>query len=274
MLPLQLALTAVCLLARAVARRPDRARPGARPGPPQRPRRRRDRAGRPSRPRHRARHRRRTRPVSRCGSTSATWSASSCSSRPVWCGRRGSAAAAAPPYCSSRCCSCRSCSFASPTSGPPVADRAPAGTGRGFGRVLVFVYGVFALAATGRSALQLATKASEAPVPYGLSAFAAVDLHRRHSGARHQPPPSGARRRRHRDGRSPRRGPHQLPSNHRTSRTRRCGRASARGTATSRSCCPSSVCGGSCAAAGPDYCADPWVRTGKRQGDLSRVCCL
>ena len=47
-------------------------------------------------------------------------------------------------------------------------------TGRGFGRVLVFVYGVFALAATGRSTLQLATRASEAPVPYGLSAFAAV----------------------------------------------------------------------------------------------------
>ena len=53
----------------------------------------------------------------------------------------------------------------------------PAGrsaTGRGFGRVLVFVYGVFALAATGRSTLQLATQASEAPVPYALSAFAAV----------------------------------------------------------------------------------------------------
>ena len=50
----------------------------------------------------------------------------------------------------------------------------PGGTGRGFGRVLVFVYGVFALAATGRSTLQLATKASEAPVPYGLSAVAAV----------------------------------------------------------------------------------------------------
>jgi hypothetical protein len=47
-------------------------------------------------------------------------------------------------------------------------------TGRGFGRVLVFVYGVFALAATGRSTLQLATQASEAPVPYSLSAFAAV----------------------------------------------------------------------------------------------------
>jgi hypothetical protein len=55
-----------------------------------------------------------------------------------------------------------------------VADPAPTGTGRGFGRVLVFVYGVFAVAATGRSALQLATKASEAPVPYGLSAVAAV----------------------------------------------------------------------------------------------------
>ena len=50
----------------------------------------------------------------------------------------------------------------------------PTGTGHGFGRVLVFVYGVFAVAATGRSTLQLATKASEAPVPYALSAFAAV----------------------------------------------------------------------------------------------------
>lgn len=55
-----------------------------------------------------------------------------------------------------------------------MADRSSTGTGRGFGRVLVFVYGIFALAATGRSTLQLATKASEAPVPYALSAFAAV----------------------------------------------------------------------------------------------------
>ena len=38
----------------------------------------------------------------------------------------------------------------------------------------MFVYGVFAVAATGRSTLQLATQASEAPVPYALSAFAAV----------------------------------------------------------------------------------------------------
>jgi len=54
-----------------------------------------------------------------------------------------------------------------------VADSGTAGTGRGFGRVLVFVYGVFALAATGRSTLQLATKASDAPLPYALSAVAA-----------------------------------------------------------------------------------------------------
>ncbi len=49
-----------------------------------------------------------------------------------------------------------------------------AATGRGFGRVLVFVYGIFALSATGRSTVQLATKAGDAPFPYALSAFAAV----------------------------------------------------------------------------------------------------
>jgi len=40
--------------------------------------------------------------------------------------------------------------------------------------VLVAVYGLFALAATGRSAVQIATKFHEAPVAYLLSAFAAV----------------------------------------------------------------------------------------------------
>lgn len=40
--------------------------------------------------------------------------------------------------------------------------------------MLVFVYGVFALAATGRSTLQLVTQADEAPVPYALSGAAAV----------------------------------------------------------------------------------------------------
>jgi hypothetical protein len=40
--------------------------------------------------------------------------------------------------------------------------------------VLVAVYGIFALAATSRSAVQLATRFSEAPLAYLLSAFAAV----------------------------------------------------------------------------------------------------
>jgi hypothetical protein len=54
------------------------------------------------------------------------------------------------------------------------AAHAPAPTGQGFGRVLVAVYGIFALAATSRSAVQLATKFDEAPLPYLLSAFAAI----------------------------------------------------------------------------------------------------
>ena len=54
-------------------------------------------------------------------------------------------------------------------------DKTPArSTARGFGRVLVAVYGLFALAATGRSAVQIATKFHEAPLAYLLSAFAAV----------------------------------------------------------------------------------------------------
>ncbi len=44
----------------------------------------------------------------------------------------------------------------------------------GPGRALVFVYGVFAVAATGRSAVQLGTEASRAPVAYSLSLVAAV----------------------------------------------------------------------------------------------------
>ena len=55
-----------------------------------------------------------------------------------------------------------------------MADRSATATGHGFGRVLVFVYGIFAFAATGRSSLQLATDAGEAPLPYTLSAVAAV----------------------------------------------------------------------------------------------------
>ena len=45
--------------------------------------------------------------------------------------------------------------------------------GRGAGRLLVAVYAVFALAASSRAALQLATRFDEAPVAYALSAVAA-----------------------------------------------------------------------------------------------------
>ncbi len=48
------------------------------------------------------------------------------------------------------------------------------GISHGLGRLLVFVYGVFALSATGRSSVQIGTKLHEAPLPYLLSGFAAV----------------------------------------------------------------------------------------------------
>lgn len=44
----------------------------------------------------------------------------------------------------------------------------------GLGRVLIAVYAILALAATGRSVFQLLTKFPEAPVAYSLSALAAV----------------------------------------------------------------------------------------------------
>jgi cytochrome bd-type quinol oxidase subunit 2 len=56
----------------------------------------------------------------------------------------------------------------------PDDDRRTASTGKGFGRVLVLVYGIFALAATARSVVQISTKFDEAPVAYLLSALAAV----------------------------------------------------------------------------------------------------
>jgi cytochrome bd-type quinol oxidase subunit 2 len=45
---------------------------------------------------------------------------------------------------------------------------------RGFGRVLVVLYALFALAATARSVVQLGTRFNEAPVAYVLSAVAAI----------------------------------------------------------------------------------------------------
>jgi hypothetical protein len=59
-----------------------------------------------------------------------------------------------------------------------VPEGAPASTGRpartGPGRVLVAVYAVFALAATSRAGVQLATDFAEAPLAYLLSAFSAI----------------------------------------------------------------------------------------------------
>ncbi|WP_402464722.1 hypothetical protein [Isoptericola aurantiacus] len=58
-----------------------------------------------------------------------------------------------------------------------MSGTAPASTGRtgqGFGRLLVAVYGVLALAAVGRSAYQVATKLEHAPVAYLLSLLAAL----------------------------------------------------------------------------------------------------
>jgi hypothetical protein len=53
----------------------------------------------------------------------------------------------------------------------------------GLGRVLLFVYGIFALSASARATVQIATKFSEAPLAYVLSAWRG-DLHRGHGGAR------------------------------------------------------------------------------------------
>ena len=57
------------------------------------------------------------------------------------------------------------------------ANDVPAGpvpTASGPGRILVAVYGVFALAASSRAGVQLATRFHEAPVAYLLSACSAV----------------------------------------------------------------------------------------------------
>jgi len=49
-----------------------------------------------------------------------------------------------------------------------------AATSTGFGRVIVFVYGILAFAASGRATFELTTKFTDAPFPYTLSIIAAV----------------------------------------------------------------------------------------------------
>jgi hypothetical protein len=57
---------------------------------------------------------------------------------------------------------------------PEPASPRPSSTRNGPGRLLVAVYGLFALSATARAAVQIATKFSHAPVAYLLSALAAA----------------------------------------------------------------------------------------------------
>ncbi|TCC53375.1 hypothetical protein E0H75_06620 [Kribbella capetownensis] len=57
---------------------------------------------------------------------------------------------------------------------PVETQHDPEATRHGPGRILIAVYGVFALAATARAGVQIATKFSEAPIAYVLSAVAAI----------------------------------------------------------------------------------------------------
>ncbi len=63
---------------------------------------------------------------------------------------------------------------AGPAGSPDPAAPRPESTRTGPGRVLIAVYAIFALSATARAAVQIATKFSHAPVAYLLSALAAV----------------------------------------------------------------------------------------------------
>jgi hypothetical protein len=61
-----------------------------------------------------------------------------------------------------------------PVASPEPAASPPASTRTGPGRLLVAVYGLFALSASARAGVQIATKFGHAPVAYLLSAFAGV----------------------------------------------------------------------------------------------------
>src|ERR1700689_480588 len=61
-----------------------------------------------------------------------------------------------------------------PTALPEPSATQPTSTRTGPGRLLVAIYGLFALAASSRAGVQIATKFHHAPVAYLLSAFAGV----------------------------------------------------------------------------------------------------
>ncbi|TCC59354.1 hypothetical protein E0H73_22100 [Kribbella pittospori] len=57
---------------------------------------------------------------------------------------------------------------------PVETQHDPEATRHGPGRILILVYGVFALSATARAGVQIATQFSDAPIAYLLSAVAAI----------------------------------------------------------------------------------------------------
>lgn len=61
-----------------------------------------------------------------------------------------------------------------PSTPTPKPEHSPRTRSVGLGRILVAVYGVFALSATARAGYQIATQFSAAPLAYLLSAVAAV----------------------------------------------------------------------------------------------------
>jgi hypothetical protein len=61
-----------------------------------------------------------------------------------------------------------------PTASPEPTAPPPSSTRTGPGRLLIAVYALFALSASARAGVQIATKFHHAPVAYLLSAFAAV----------------------------------------------------------------------------------------------------
>ncbi|GAA2437567.1 hypothetical protein [Streptomyces macrosporus] len=61
-----------------------------------------------------------------------------------------------------------------PRDSASAARNAPDGLGHGPGRLLLTVYGVFAVGATSRAVYELATRFEEAPLAYVLSAVAAA----------------------------------------------------------------------------------------------------
>src|SRR5580658_7508442 len=65
-------------------------------------------------------------------------------------------------------------SMSEPMAPPEPTATQPTSTRSGPGRLLVAVYGLFALSASARAGVQIATKFGHAPVAYLLSAFAGV----------------------------------------------------------------------------------------------------